>query len=189
MSDFWAPPPERPSQAAPPGAPHEGPATWPVAQPSATSRPRPAGPPAWRGAVRREVAVAVGLLAAGLVLGGIWALAAPPLAQRADPGETRVAVDGVLGLLGLAAGLVTAAGLAVAGGREPVVRVVAVLAGSTGGALLAVGVGLAAGLRLGAPGLALLWPLVVAVVTAVRLLLSLLTAPEGQDTPGRLQQP
>jgi hypothetical protein len=150
---------------------------------------KPAGPPAWRAAVRREVAVAVGLLAAGLVLGGVWTLVAPTLAERADPGETRVAVDGVLGLLGLTAGLVTAAGLAVAHGREPVVRVVAVLVGSTGGALLAVGVGLAGGLRLGAPGLALLWPLVAAVVTAVRLLLGLLTSPEGADHTGRLRQP
>ncbi len=127
--------------------------------------------------------MAAGLLALGLVLGGLWALAAPTLAQRADPGETRVAVDGLLGLIGLAAGIATAAGLAVAGGREPVVRLVAVLVGSTGGALLAVAVGLASGLELGAPGLALLWPLVAAVLTAVRLLLGLLASPEGAGPP------
>ena len=127
--------------------------------------------------------MALGLLALGLVLGGVWALAAPALAQRADPGETGVAVDGLLGLLGIAAGLVTAAALAWLPGRQPVVRLVAVLVGSTGGALLAAGVGLARGLELMAPGLALLWPLVVALLTAVRLLVGLLVSPEGTNGP------
>ncbi len=159
----------------------------PPRQPQPQPGPQPAGPPAWRRAVRAEVTVAVGLLAAGLVLGGLWALAAPALAERADPGETRVAFDGLLGLICLAAGLVTAAGLAVARGQEPVVRLVAVLVGSTGGALLAAAVGLARGLELRAPGLALLWPLVAAVLTAVRLLVGLMASPERADVPARLR--
>jgi hypothetical protein len=138
----------------------------------ARRRPRPA-------ALRREIPVVLALLAAGLVLGGIWALAAPRAAGAADPGESRIAVDGLLALLQLGAGLVTAAALALLPGRDRAVRLVTVLLGSAAGGLLAVPLGAARGLHLHAPGSALLWPLVVAVLTTLRMLAGLLRSPDG----------
>ncbi len=147
-------------------------------------RPAPRRP--WQVVLRGELGVVGVLLATGLVLGGIWALVAPGLADAADPGETRVAVDGLLALLQIGAGLVTAVGLAVVPGRDPVARLVAVLVGATVAGLLAALVGAGpAGLELQAPGAALLWPLVAALLTALRMLAGLLVSPEGDGHVGR----
>ena len=143
----------------------------------------PRGAPAerrpWPAVLRGEIPVVLALLAAGLLLGGVWVLAAPRTAGAADPGESRIAVDGLLALLQLGAGLVTAAGLAVLPGRDRAVRLVTVLLGSAVGGLLAVPFGAARGLHLHAPGSALLWPLVVAVLTTLRMLARLLFSPDG----------
>jgi hypothetical protein len=145
----------------------------------------PWGPPpgrhTWPAVLRGELAVVLALLAAGLLLAGVWALAAPALSRAADPGESRIAVDGLLALLQLGAGLVTAGMLAVAPGRNRTVRLVAVLVGSAAGGLLAVPVGATRGLHLAAPGSALLWPLLVALLTTLRMLAALLFSPEGDE--------
>jgi hypothetical protein len=140
----------------------------------APSRGRP-----WPVVLRGELPVVLALLAGGVLLGGIWTLAAPAAAPAADPGESRVAVDGLLALLQLGAGLVTAVALAMLPGRDPAVRLVTVLVGSAAGGLLAVPIGVARGLHLHAPGSALLWPLVVAVLTMLRMLAGLLFSPDG----------
>jgi hypothetical protein len=124
------------------------------------------------------------LLASGLLLGGVWALAAPDAARGADPGESNMAVDGLLALLQLGAGLVVAVGLVVVPGRDRAVRFVSVLVGSAAGGLLMVPVGAARGLPQHAPGAALLWPLVVAVLTALRLLAALVFSPDGGTAHG-----
>src|SRR5919202_4995211 len=139
----------------------------------------PAGRRPWSAVLRGEIPVVLALLAAGLLLGGVWAVAAPPAAGAADPGESRIAVDGLLALLQLGAGLVTAVALVVVPGRDRGVRLVTVLLGSAAGGLLAVPVGTARGVHLHAPGAALLWPLLVAVLTTLRMLAGLVFAPDG----------
>lgn len=133
----------------------------------------------WPAVLRGELWVVLAFLASGLVLGGVWALAAPHVSGAADPGESRIAVDGLLALLQLGAGLVTAVGLVLVPGRDHAVRLVTVLMASTAGGLLAVAVGAARGLHLHAPGVALLWPLLVALLTTVRMLAGLLFSPDG----------
>ena len=168
------PPGEYPSGQYPPGR-----------NPLAPDAARPGGRRPWQAVLRGELVVVVVLLAAGLLLGGVWALAAPGLADAADPGETRVAVDGLLALLQIGAGIVTAVGLVFLPGRDPVARLVAVLVGATAAGLLTVPVGAARGLHLQAPGTALLWPLVAALLTALRMLVGLLLAPDGDGGLGR----
>ena len=138
---------------------------------------------AQRRLVLAEVRVALVVVASGLLMGAVWALAAPSLARSADLGESRVAVDGLLALLGVAAGLVTAlALLAVPGPRTPV-RLVVVLGAAVVANLLAAAIGVElGGLKLGAPGVALLWPLVAAVLTTVRTLAGLVISPDD-DRP------
>ena len=82
--------------------------------------PGAAPPPrrSWPAVVRAELLVVLALLAAGVVRGGVWALAAPGVSRAADPGESRIAVDGLLAMLQLGAGLVTAVALVVAPGRD-----------------------------------------------------------------------
>ena len=133
----------------------------------------------WPAVLRGEFLVVLALLAAGLLLGGVWALAAPRAAGAADPGESRIAVDGLLALLQLGAGLVTAVALTVLPGPDRAVRLVTVLLGSAAGGLLAVPLGAARGLHLHAPGSALLWSLVVAVLTTLRMLAGLVFSPDG----------
>ena len=137
----------------------------------------------WPAVLRGEAPVVLALLAAGLLLGGIWAFAAPGAAGSADPGESRIAVDGLLALLQLGAGVVTATALAWRAGRDRAVRLVTVLLGSAAGGLLAVPLGEARGLHLHAPGSALLWPLVVALLTTLRMLAGLLFSPGGEPGP------
>jgi hypothetical protein len=139
----------------------------------------PAGRRLFPAVLRGEIVVALALLAAGLLLGGVWALAAPAAARAADPGESRIAVDGLLALLQLGAGLVTAAVLAALPGRDRAVRLVTVLVGSAAGGLLAVPLGAARGVHVHAPGSALLWPLAVAVLTTLRMLAGLVFSADG----------
>jgi putative Mn2+ efflux pump MntP len=70
-------------------------------------------------------------------------------------------------------------GLVVVPGRDRTVRFLAALLGSAGGGLLAFAVGAARGLHVHAPGAALLWPLIVAVLTTLRLLAGLVSSPDG----------
>jgi hypothetical protein len=136
-----------------------------------------------RAFVLREVRVAMAVLAGGLVVGGVWALWAPALAHSADLGETEVTVDGLLALLGLGAGLVTAVILVFVPGPRPAVRLAVVLAAAVAANLLAAGIGAARGLSLGAPGVALLWPLAAAVLTALRTLASVVVSPDDDRSP------
>ena len=128
--------------------------------------------------VQREVRAAIVVLAAGLVLGGVWVLWAPALAHSADLGEAKVSADGLLALLGVGAGLVTAVMLVLLPGPRPAARLAVVLAAALVAGVLAVLVGAARGLSLGAPGVALLWPLTAAVLTALRTLASIVASPD-----------
>jgi hypothetical protein len=103
--------------------------------------------------------------------------------------ELGAAQDGTLALLAVAAGALCGAGLAVRPGTAPVRRSLAVLAGSVLGSLVAWRLGVLLGpaplaeqvaadpdampvspLRLGAPGVLLVWPVVaMAVATAAHL--------------------
>ena len=112
------------------------------------------------------------LLAAGVVARrGLWALAAPRVAGRGDPGESRVAVDGLLALLQLGAGARHRHRVGVVPGprsrrsqalwprsgaarRRPSARLGAAPARAPGAAA--------------APAVAVLWPLDLAVLTALR---------------------
>jgi hypothetical protein len=137
-----------------------------------------------RASLLREVRVALAILAAGLVLGGVWALWAPALAHTADLGEAKVTVDGLLALLGLGAGLVTAVILVVVPGPRPAIRLAVVLGAAVVANLVAAGIGEAArGLRLGAPGVVLLWPLAAAILTALRTLASFVVSPDDDGSP------
>jgi hypothetical protein len=131
--------------------------------------------------VVREAGIAAAVLGAGLVVGGVWAVWAPALAHSADLGEAKVSVDGLLALLGIGAGLVTAVVLVLLPGPRPAVRLPVVLAATAVGGLLAVLVGAARGLSLGAPGVTVLWPLTTAVLTALRTLASIVASPD--DAP------
>lgn len=133
----------------------------------------------WPAVLRGELLVVLALLVAGGLLGLVWASTAPRAAGAADPGESRIAVDGLLALLQLGAGLVTAVVLALVPSGDRAVRFAAVLVGSAAGGLLAIPVGAARGVHLHAPGAALLWPLLVAVLTMLRLLAGLLFSPDG----------
>jgi hypothetical protein len=152
------------------------------------SRPTPPAPFRGRRGVLAEVLVAAVILVAGVLIGVLWALLAPHLARSADLGESRVAVDGVLGLLGAGAGVLTAIVLVVVPGPRPPVRLAVVLGAATVANILAALVGLRLGVQvLGAPGVAVLWPLVTAVLTALRMLTALVIFPdsEGPRPPPR----
>lgn len=128
-----------------------------------------------------EVRAAAVILAAGVLLGAVWALVAPAASRGADLGESRVAVDGLLALLGVGAGIVTAIVLALVPGPRPPLRLAVVLAATTAANILAAVVGRRLGVQvLGAPGVAVLWPLVAAVLTALRMLAALVVSPDGE---------
>jgi hypothetical protein len=137
-----------------------------VPQAAATTRGRPARslPEGW---------VVVACLAGGLALGALWALAGRVVVDATDPQEQAAASDGVLALLAVAFGLVSAVLLAVLPGRRQVLRAGVSLLGTVGGGFVA----LATGLRLGAPplradGIVLVWPIVFGAVTSLRLLVA-----------------
>jgi hypothetical protein len=143
---------------------------------------RPAPPSSRRKAVVAEVRVALAVLAAGILLGAVWAAVAPSLARSADLGESRVAVDGLLALLGIGAGVVTAVLLTVLPGPRPALRLGVVLAAATAANVLAAVVGVRLGTQsLGARGVAVLWPLTAAVLTALRTLVSLVISPDEEE--------
>jgi hypothetical protein len=144
---------------------------------------RPSPPSSRRRAVLAEVRVVLVLLAAGIVIGALWAMVAPSLAKSADLGESRVAVDGLLALLGIAAGVITAIVLTVVPGPRPALRLGVVLGAATAANVLAAVVGVRLGTQsLGARGVAVLWPLTTAVLTALRTLASLVISPD-EDEP------
>jgi hypothetical protein len=140
--------------------------------------------------VLAEVAAAAAILAAGVLLGAVWAELAPSVSRSADLGESRVAGDGLLALLAVGAGVVTAIVLAVVPGPRPAVRLAVVLAAATAANVLAAVVGLHLGVQvLGAPGVAVLWPLVAAVLTALRMLLALVVSPDPEGREGGRRSP
>ena len=142
-----------------------------------------ARPVSRRRLVLGEVRAALVVLAAGLLIGATWALFAPGVARSADLGESRVAVDGLLALLSLGAGVVTAIVLVAVPGPNPPLRLGVVLAASLVANLLAAFIGVTlGGLKLGAPGVALLWPLLTAVLTTLRTLAGLVVSPDD-DRP------
>jgi hypothetical protein len=148
---------------------------------SVLSRPTPPGSVRRRRVVLAEVRTAAAILAAGVLLGAVWALIAPAVSRSADLGESRVAADGLLALLGVGAGVVTAIVLVLVPGPRPPLRLAVVLAATTVANILAAVVGLRLGVQvLGAPGVALLWPLVAAVLTALRMLAALVIFPDGE---------
>jgi hypothetical protein len=147
------------------------------------SRPVPPPPSRRPRAVLAEVRVAGVILVAGVLVGAVWAQLAPSLARSADLGESRVAVDGLLALLGVGAGVVTAVLLVAVPGPRPALRLAVVLAAAAAANVLAAAVGLRLGVHvLGAPGVAVLWPLVAAVLTALRMLAALVVSPDGESS-------
>jgi hypothetical protein len=154
--------------------------------PSVTPVLSAASPPSprHRAAVLAEVRVVAVILAAGVLLGVVWALWAPSLARSADLGESRIAVDGLLAVLGLGAGVLTAIVLVFAPGPRPALRLAVVLGAATVANIPAAVVGLRLGVHvLGAPGVAVLWPLVTAVLTALRMLAALVISPDAEGPP------
>jgi hypothetical protein len=125
---------------------------------------------------RRELLPAVVVLIVGVVLGACWALLSAVLVERSAPsGESRFAVDGTMALLGLIAGVVTAAVLAARPGPRPALRTVLVVGASVAGSGLAWGAGLLLGSpQLHAPGVLLVWPSVAALLLALGSLTVLL---------------
>lgn len=125
---------------------------------------------------RRDLLPAVMVLIVGVLLGGCWALLGSVLVERSAPsGESRFAVDGTMALLGLLAGVVTAAALAARPGRRPALRTVLVLCASVAASGVAWGAGLLLGSpQLHAPGVLLVWPSVAALLLALGSLAVLL---------------
>jgi len=138
-----------------------------------TPAPRRVVPARW------ELLPAVVVLIAGVVLGACWALLGAVLVERSAPsGEARFAVDGTMALLGLVAGVLTAAALAARPGTRPALRTVLVVAASVAASGLAWGAGLLLGSpQLQAPGVLLVWPSVAALLLALGSLTVLLRSP------------
>ena len=138
--------------------------------------------PRQRADVLAEVRVAAAILTSGALVGALWALLAPPVVHAADLGENRIAGDGLLALLGLGAGVLSAILLVALPGPRPAVRLAVVLGATTAADILAAVVGVKLGAQaLGAPGVALLWPLVTAVLTALRTLAGLIISPNDDE--------
>ncbi len=127
-----------------------------------------------RGALAGEVRAGAACLAGGLLGGVVWAVLAPAASQRwTSSGEGAFAVEGTLAVLGVLAGILTAAALVVRPGRAPAVRLLVLLVAATVGSGLAWFVGsrlLEPDVALTVPAVVLTWPLTTAVLTAVRSL-------------------
>jgi hypothetical protein len=120
---------------------------------------------------RDERWVVVAGLAGGLLMGALWVVVAAIVVGSTDPQEQAAASDGTLALLGIGFGLVSAVLLAALPGRRPTLRAGVALTAATAGGLVAWGTGQALGVRpLRADGVVLLWPIVLGIVTSVRLL-------------------
>jgi len=143
----------------------------PIAVPAVPGPPAPA----WRALVLQGAALAVLGVAAGLG----WAALAPVVARRSDGIEATIAGEVTLSLLGVAVGLLVAVVGLVRPGEPPLGLAVLRLVGSGAASALAWGVGRLAGAPvLAAPGTVLVWPLTVAVVTALGTLGVLLVRSE-----------
>jgi hypothetical protein len=121
--------------------------------------------------VRSERWVVAASLAGGVALGALWALLGGAVVAATDPQEQDAASDGVLALLGIGVGLISAVLLAVLPGRRPLLRAGVTLASAVVGGYLALATGLVLGARpLRADGVALAWPVVLGAVTSLRLI-------------------
>lgn len=122
--------------------------------------------------------VVPGGVASGILVGVGWTVLAPVVARWAGAAEDAAARDVTFGLLGVLAGLLTAAALVVGSGASPAVHTALVLAVATGASVLAWGVGELLGAHpLHAIALVVVWPLVAAAMTVVRSLVAVLLGP------------
>lgn len=122
-------------------------------------------------------------LGGGLAVGGGWALLAPVVAHWNGAGEEAAAQDVTFGLIGIAAGLVTAVLLLIRPGSRPALRAALVLAAAAGASLLAWGFGELFGAQpLQAIALVVVWPLVAAAATVVRSLIVVLVGSSDDST-------
>jgi hypothetical protein len=145
---------------------------------------RPAGRPGWRSQLILLAALVVG----GIVVALAWRVLDPYTAKLGEDNETAATVDGTLVLLGLVAGLLTAAFVLIRPGTAPATRTITAILGSVLGAVISWQVGDQVGTpALRATGAAFVWPLATAVflffgallpVTSRRLLF-----PEPQFRP------
>jgi hypothetical protein len=116
-----------------------------------------------RGTLRAEARVVVLLLAGALVLAAAWRLLAPEVAGEGNQLEAAAAVDGTLALLGVVAGVVTAAAVLLWPGELPARRTVVVLVGTVLAGVLTWKVGDQLGTpALRAKGVVLVWPIIAA---------------------------
>jgi hypothetical protein len=151
------------------------------ADPAAQPQGRPPEPSRGRRARLRGAVVQIAvLLAAGVVVGVAWRLLTPAVAGGSDGAERALAGEVTLAGLGALAGLVLAIeGLVRRGPRAPA-RFGVALAGSQAGSAVAWGVGRLLGAPvLAAPGVLLVWPLALCLVTVLVTLAVLLIAPPG----------
>jgi len=132
--------------------------------------PRAAWPLVWRGA---------SLLVGGMAVGLLWATLAPVVHDRSDGIEAEISGEVTFAALALVAGVVVAARSLLRPGRRPVTGTVVDLVGSGVASLIAWGTGRVAGAPvLAATGVLVLWPLTVALVTAVVTLVVVLVQPD-----------
>ena len=131
--------------------------------------PRLAAPGPRRGSWDGFRALAIAVVAGGVLVGALWAVLAPSVIGHSDQTETQASADGTLAILELAAGIVTATVLALRPGNRPAARFAIAIVASTGGAFLGWAVGAAVGApRLVATGVVLLWPFAAAAITVLR---------------------
>jgi hypothetical protein len=121
---------------------------------------------------RGEALFVTGLLVAGALLAGVWRLLTPLAAGLGDEQEASAAVDGTLALLGIAAGVITAAVVLVRPGPRPALRALA----GIGGSIPAGAISWQLGDLLGTPALsaiaaAFTWPVSTAVALFVGAML------------------
>jgi hypothetical protein len=110
---------------------------------------------------RGEWRPALALLAGGLLVAAVWRTLGPTVADRGNPLEADVAVDGTLAALGILAGVVTSALVLLLPGRYPVRRTLVVVAFSVLGSVVSWQVGDLLGTpHLRAYGIVLIWPII-----------------------------
>jgi hypothetical protein len=138
------------------------------------------GAGAGRDAVRPLVIQAAALLGLGVMVGLLWATLTPTVSGWSDGVEKDISGEVAFAGLGVLAGLLVAVAGLVRPGRHPVAGAVVRLLGSVVAALLAWGVGRAAGApELAATGVLVLWPLATALATALVLLVQVLIHPDA----------
>ena len=117
----------------------------------------------WRGLLRAEGRAVVLLLGGGLLVAAAWRLLAPEVAAAGNPLESAAAVDGTLALLGVFAGVATAASVLLWPGPLPARRTIVVLVFSVIASLVSWQLGdLLGEPELRADGVALVWPIITA---------------------------